>query len=64
MANGWAEEVWLLQGGRQTKKSYMSKGYNYGKIPKKHKDFFNSGIYWVFTYAFIEQLSPVALFIG
>ena len=46
MANGWADELWLMQGGRETRESYKSHGYHYKKLPKKHKDFFNSGVYW------------------
>ncbi len=46
MANGWADELWLMQGGRATRESYESHGYNYKKLPEEHKDFFNSGVYW------------------
>lgn len=46
MANGWAEHIWLSQGGEQTRESYKSKGYSYKKLPKGHKKFFNSGVYW------------------
>ena len=46
MANGWAEEIWLIQGGKATRNSYKSHGYHYKKLPKTHKDFFNSGVYW------------------
>ena len=46
MANGWAEDIWLMQGGKETRESYKSHGYHYKKLPKKHKDFFNSGVYW------------------
>jgi len=44
--NGWAEDIWLMQGGRATRESYESNGYTYKKIPKTHKDFFNSGVYY------------------
>ncbi len=43
MATGWAEEIWLQQGGRATRES---NGYHYKKLPQGHKDFFNNGIYW------------------
>ena len=46
MATGWAENIWLWQGGKATRESYESHGYHYKKLPKKHKDFFNSGVYW------------------
>ena len=46
MANGWADELWLMQGGRETRESYKSHGYHYKKMPQSHKDFFNSGVYW------------------
>ncbi len=46
MASGWAERIWLMQGGENTKKSYKSNGYYYGKLPKSHKDFFNNGVYY------------------
>lgn len=46
MASGWAEEIWLSQGGEETIKSYENKGYYYNKLPQSHKDFFNSGVYY------------------
>ena len=46
MANGWADDIWLTQGGEATRKSYESNGYHYGKLPQSHKDFFNKGKYW------------------
>lgn len=46
MANGWVEYIWLTQGGKQTRESYKSKGYTYDKLPKGHKEFFNSGVYY------------------
>ncbi len=46
MSSGWAEDIWLIQGGEQTKKSYESKGYHYKKLPKTHRDFFSKGVYW------------------
>ncbi len=46
IANGWAENVWLMQGGEATKKSYESHGYHYKKMPQSHKDFFNNGVYY------------------
>lgn len=46
IANGWAESVWLMQGGRNTRKSYESKGYYYGKFPENHKKFFNNGVFY------------------
>ena len=46
MANGWAEDIWLSQGGEATRESYKSKGYYYGKLPNSHKQFFNNGKYW------------------
>ncbi len=44
--NGWAEKLWLMQGGENTKKSYESHGFKYKSIPKTHVDFFNKGIYY------------------
>lgn len=49
MASGWANSLWLGQGGRETKASYKSNGYYYGKLPQSHKDFFNKGQYWYET---------------
>lgn len=46
MANGWAEDIWLSQGGEATRDSYKSNGYYYGKMPQSHKDFFNNGRYY------------------
>ncbi len=46
LATGWAEWIWLSQGGEATKESYKSHGYHYKKLPKSHKDFFNNGVYW------------------
>lgn len=46
MANGWAEYIWLSQGGKETRESYKSKGYTYKKLPKGHKKFFNKGVYY------------------
>ncbi len=46
MKTGWAEEIWLMQGGRETRESYESHGYYYDKLPNEHKNFFNSGVYW------------------
>ncbi len=46
MANGWAENIWLWQGGRATRESYESHGYHYKKLPQAHKDFFNNGVYY------------------
>ncbi len=46
MASGWAEDIWLSQGGEATRESYKSKGYYYGKLPESHKQFFNSGVYY------------------
>lgn len=46
IANGWSEFIWTSQGGNNTIKSYKHNGYNYKKMPKTHKDFFNSGVYW------------------
>lgn len=46
MANGWAEDIWLNQGGEATRNSYKSNGYHYGKMPQSHKDFFNNGCYY------------------
>ena len=45
MATGWAEDIWLKQGGKNTKKSYFDQGYYYNKLPKTHVDFFNKGVY-------------------
>lgn len=42
---GWAEDIWLLQGGKNTKKSYASHGYKYKAMPKTHIEFFNKGLY-------------------
>ncbi len=46
MATGWAENIWLMQGGEATRESYKSHGYHYKKMLKSHKDFFNNGVYW------------------
>ena len=46
MKNGWADEVWLMQGGKNTRESYLSEGYNYKKIPEEHKKFFSNGVYY------------------
>ncbi len=46
ITTGWAEEIWLIQGGKATRESYKSHGYYYKKLPKTHKDFFNNGVYW------------------
>ncbi len=46
MATGWAEDIWLMQGGKATRESYKSHNYHYKKLPQEHKDFFNSGIFW------------------
>lgn len=46
MANGWAEDVWLRQGGVATRESYKSNGWMYSKFPDTHKEFFNSGVFW------------------
>jgi serine/threonine protein phosphatase 1 len=46
MKNGWAEEVWLMQGGKNTRESYFSEGYNYKKIPEEHRKFFRNGRYY------------------
>jgi len=46
MASGWAEYIWLSQGGKNTIQSYKNNGYDYKKIPKSHKEFFNKGKYW------------------
>jgi len=43
MLNGWAHDIWLRQGGEATRESYHRAGYNYKKLPKTHKDFFNKG---------------------
>ncbi|KKN51453.1 hypothetical protein LCGC14_0622690 [marine sediment metagenome] len=46
MRNGWADYVWLSQGGKNTRESYLNAGYNYKKIPAEHKKFFGSGKYY------------------
>lgn len=46
IANGWAEDVWLRQGGVATRESYKSNGWMYSKFPDTHKEFFNSGVFW------------------
>lgn len=46
MANGWAERIWLSQGGENTRESYKSNGYYYGKFPETHKEFFNNGVFY------------------
>lgn len=46
MASGWAESIWLQQGGEETIKSYENNGYNYKKIPQTHRDFYNNGRYY------------------
>ena len=43
---GWAEDIWLKQGGANTIKSYKSHGYKYNSMPKTHTDFFNKGVYY------------------
>ena len=43
---GWAEDIWLKQGGANTIKSYKSHGYKYKSMPKTHTDFFNKGVYY------------------
>ncbi len=40
---GWAQNIWLSQGGANTIKSYKSHGYKYNAMPKTHTDFFNNG---------------------
>lgn len=44
--NGWAEDIWLSQGGQKTINSYTNAGYDYKKLPESHKEFFNSGVYY------------------
>ena len=44
--NGWAEDIWLSQGGKATRYSYESHEYFYKKMPEEHKKFFNEGIYY------------------
>ncbi len=46
IASGWAENIWLSQGGEKTRESYKSNGYYYGKFPKTHKNFFNNGVFY------------------
>jgi len=46
MATGWAEHIWLAQGGMATLDSYKCDSYNYKKIPQTHKDFYNKGVYY------------------
>jgi len=46
IANGWAEEIWLTQGGKNTVKSYKSEGYNYKSLPEEHRKFFSGGVYY------------------
>ena len=46
MKTGWSEEIWLSQGGSNTKTSYESEGYDYKKIPEEHKKFFSNGVYF------------------
>lgn len=46
MANGWADNIWLNQGGEETRKSYENAGYDYKKIPKAHRDFYDNGRYY------------------
>ncbi len=43
---GWAQNIWLSQGGANTIKSYKSHGYKYNAMPKTHTDFFNNGVYY------------------
>ena len=45
MAGSWAESLWISQGGKATRKSYKSHGYNYKKLPQTHKDFFYLKVY-------------------
>ena len=44
--NGWAEEIWLSQGGEATISSYNSHTYYYNKMNKRHIEFFNNGVYY------------------
>jgi serine/threonine protein phosphatase 1 len=59
MRNGWAEEIWLQQGGANTLRSYGAKvqlaqfmvGCSYVSkrdmhIPEGHKEFFDNGVYY------------------
>jgi len=46
MSTGWAEHIWLSQGGEATLKSYKGNGFGYEKLPDGHRDFFSSGEYY------------------
>jgi len=46
ISNGWIDYLWTSQGGNATIESYKDNGYNYKNINKRHKDFFNSGIFY------------------
>jgi len=44
MENGFAENIFLSQGGEATLKSYKSHGYEYPNFPQSHVNFFNSAV--------------------
>ena len=46
MSTGWADDIWLRQGGEATLESYKGRGFSYEKLPDGHKDFFSSGVYY------------------
>jgi len=50
IASGWAEKIWLHQGGINTldsyKTKYMADDFGEVNIPVTHQDFFNNGKYY------------------
>jgi serine/threonine protein phosphatase 1 len=44
--SGWSEDIWLLQGGKNTIASYKKYNYDYGNMPVTHQEFFNKGVYY------------------
>ncbi len=46
ISSGWAEDIWIHQGGLNTLKSYQGKRDNGYNIPVTHQDFFNKGLYY------------------
>lgn len=59
LKSGWADEIWIQQGGANTLRSYGADvkeaefitdnseiNLDNVNIPQTHKDFFNKGVYW------------------
>ena len=44
--SGWAEYIWLAQGGKNTIDSYTRAGFDRMSVPVTHQDFFNRGKYY------------------